>query len=887
MKKTISLILSFALVVSVLCIPAFSAEESDAVTTEQLELLAAFGIVDDSVENSETDASVTRAEAAEYFCKLLDVSAVAASDYESIYYDVTSETPYYGYIKGISYMGYMIGYPDGRFRPATSISVKEAARVLANILGYEDYIAVTSFENVLLKTELLDGVEISDEVTRGELLRMIYNALHAPACKIVGMGNNVSYKMTDDYLGMEHIRGIALNRAVVDAVPGTGLDEINKTLKKNTVSIDGKVHSYDGDASGLLGYRVKYYYKTNTDGKAVVFMTKDEKNNETVLNYDQITGYSNFTYSYQKNNSDKRVKLPSSVSIIFNGGAYPTASDEDMVPKFGKVTLVDNDGDKVIDVVLIDSVEFVLVESTNIEKAKIFAALDGTDLELEDADELIITKDGADYAFDRIINRDLLAVRRTKTESGYDKAVLEVVKEAKANVILGAVYSEKVSVSGTEYPIWDSIAASSAAELKVGAAVTLFTYKDIVVMVEPSGSMDSYGYLVDVSEPELFEDTVQFRLMQTNLTAVTLDMNKTVKIDGVPRKAADIKGILAGTAALSAKPPASGEVAQPVKYTLSSDGKLTALDTLYFNAEKEDAETSLRRLSTEQYKYSRTGSGFYNKDTGAFVAATKDNKAYRVPYRNRYAEENYESYNLAEGMFLNLSTVDYDYVDVCNVDSDSCIAEFVYVYRLVYSTGTYGAFIIQDKIQQLDDEGNVKNVLEVVNAASGASQTLVVNGTMDASYEELNEGDFIRITTNLKGEVIGISGPFAGTMPSLSTPTSKRVYKLGNGNHSTTNPPYADGECMVLGTALNVSQGKLLITTCLASDTGAFDGTVGRDSLPLTSAKIIVMENIRGDVTFKEGSVDDIQTYTDDPENASVVAVYISGGVVRTVFVRK
>ncbi len=882
MRKISVLVLSFVLVVSALYIPAFSATEYEPVTDEQLALIAAFGIIDDA-DAVDLEENLTRAQAAEYFCKLAGVSAATVSGYDSVYYDVTTETPYYGYIKSISDMGYMIGYPDGRFRPVQNISTKEAARVLANILGYKDYIAVTSLDNVILKTGILDGVEIRDVVTNGEFLKMIYNVLHAPACLITGVGTGITYEINNDYLGMEHLFGVVSNRAVLDAIPETSLDEVVENMNDGTVSVNGLVHKYNGDASTFLGYRVEYYYKIDTDGKDIIYMAKDSTNRELVLDYEDIIDYSNFTYKYEENNKDKTVTIAPDTAILFNGGAYPAVDEADMMPLYGKVTLVDNNGDRNYDVVMIDSVEFILAESINPSKMYVFAVQDGKDLDLENADEIIVTKDGKEYDFDRIINRDLLAVRRTKVDSGYDKVSIEVIKDAKANSRLGGVNTEYVTVGDETYPLWINMDEESKAEIKAGATVTLFTYEGLVVMTEVSGSMNSYGYLVSVSEPELFGDTIQFRLMQTDLKAATFDMNKTVKIDGVPCKAADIKARLVESATLSVKPPEYGEVAQPVKYTLNGEGKLVALDTLYFDAEHENEETSLRRLETESYKYSRTSSSFYNRDTGVFVAATKDNKAYRVPFMDRYSEYDYEYYNLAEGMSLNTWT--YDYIDVCNVDPDSLVADFAYVYRLVYNHGTWGSFIVQDKTQTLNDNGDVVKALEVIDAGNGNLKTLVVNEVAYAAYEELNPGDFIRITTNLKSEVIGISDPSTDAMPSLVNPTAKRVYKLGASNHSTTNPPYADGECMVVGTALNVSSDKLLLTTCLESDPGEFDETVGRDSLPLSSAKVMIMEDLRGNISFKEGSVADLKTYDDDPENASVVVVYISGSTVRTVFV--
>ena len=98
MKKIISLILSVIMVTSVFCVPAFSADVNvSEITAEELGLLAAFGIYE---EGTDLEKVITRAEAAEYLCRLMKVSATKINGYDSVYYDVTTETPYYGYIIG-------------------------------------------------------------------------------------------------------------------------------------------------------------------------------------------------------------------------------------------------------------------------------------------------------------------------------------------------------------------------------------------------------------------------------------------------------------------------------------------------------------------------------------------------------------------------------------------------------------------------------------------------------------------------------------------------------------------------------------------------------------------------------------------------------------------
>lgn len=95
-----------------------------------------------------TDRAISRAELIQLGLNARGVNVgQAQSTFE--YRDVSRQSWYYPYIHAATQLGVVSGYPDGTFRPNSSVSRAEAAKILIGILGLTPYgHSATSFGDI-------------------------------------------------------------------------------------------------------------------------------------------------------------------------------------------------------------------------------------------------------------------------------------------------------------------------------------------------------------------------------------------------------------------------------------------------------------------------------------------------------------------------------------------------------------------------------------------------------------------------------------------------------------------------------------------------------------------------------------------------------------------
>ncbi len=184
MKK----ILSFVLLLCILgagVLPA-SAYSSSAVLSELPQLLKMLEIMHGD-ENGDfyPEANVTRAE----FAKI----AVASSSFRNSVSKTSRTSPYHdvpythwgaSYIRVASNAGYIKGYPDSTYRPENNVLLEEGVTIALKLLGYTDSDFGLAWPegqmNLAVTLSLLDGIDksVGQELTRGDVMMLIYNALN-------------------------------------------------------------------------------------------------------------------------------------------------------------------------------------------------------------------------------------------------------------------------------------------------------------------------------------------------------------------------------------------------------------------------------------------------------------------------------------------------------------------------------------------------------------------------------------------------------------------------------------------------------------------------------------------------------------------------------------
>ena len=184
MKKFVSFILAAAIMMSLSVVPMTARA---AVTREDgmISLLKELGIMQGD-ENGDMglDRLVSRAE----FAKI----AIAASPAKntvaiglkmSPYKDVPYTEWYAPYVRAAVSAGYVNGYLDATYRPNNTVTYEEAVTVLLRLLGYSDgsFGAAYPYGQIAQAQglDMLDdvGAEIGDQMTRRQIMQLVYNTL--------------------------------------------------------------------------------------------------------------------------------------------------------------------------------------------------------------------------------------------------------------------------------------------------------------------------------------------------------------------------------------------------------------------------------------------------------------------------------------------------------------------------------------------------------------------------------------------------------------------------------------------------------------------------------------------------------------------------------------
>ncbi len=880
MKRILSLIITVVMLFSLFVIPAHGwgyTVEQDYTTNEWIDnnMMSVIGMTGvsswDEIKDmgNRSEEICSRWFMAWYVCNLKGCRAAKPTEFEVLFHDLTSEHVYYSEIKGAVEAGYMRGYPDGTFRANEPITAQEAARVLLSVLGYDPYIAVKGYAAALNETKILDGIPAdAEKLNQAQVLRMIYNAFMSPAIRQEDYAGTlkdgitmVNYVLDEDYLGLEHLKGYKYGQGVLDGVAGTSLSDADDSLDAGNVTIDGVEYKVNDtllweEPGEMLGYNVDYYYKEAENGISTIrYMHPNDKNGELVLTHNDIESYSNGTYNYyDKNDKEKTVKLTNEAKVLINTIATPSYSDDEMVPDFGTVTFIDNDGKKGYEVVKVDSFEFYYVSTINEGEETIYDSENGTKLIFKGADEVKIFSDGSAINLGRVKKGTMLAVKQSSPNASYKKIYAEALTQTVKNALVASVNENVVSAGGLTYTKWDKL------DIEKGETYTFFSYGDEVVMAITGEGGSAYGYLINAAVDGTFTKTISFRLVDMEGNEQIYDGAKAVYIDGKNTEYENIPAALMA-ASVNSKTDAAYPMAQPVKYELNTKGQMLRIDTLVVEAEtyanSDDESFTSPTTDDAQLTYYYANRSLYNADDLTYNAAVVDNstEVLFVPVDRGDAESYWKRsmYNISK----------YN-VDICD-RNEVGTASAVFVYYDPSTSGVYAErqhMIISDLRTELDEEtGDLKYIIE------GYLQATLRTYTADKElFDSMNVGDVIRVETDRYDKIIAYQKTF-----DIDKDYSDRSTRMLTSSGATY--PLALGYKMIYGTPIAIEGGVLKFTQSMPDDIEGWDTSFNTESYITTNATYWKYSEVQGNPTVEKASANDVITYAMDPENVSKVVV--------------
>lgn len=588
LKKTLAVVLAFAMILSFGAISTFAYSDVEASTTtgEAVSILSNLGILSGFEDGTfRPDETVTRAQMASIIVRTLGYDSQAVSSAGStVFSDVAADHWASGYINVAQAQGIISGYGNGMFGPEDKVTYEQAVKMIVSALGYDlvavqkggyptGYLAVASAEGI---TKNANG-RVGDPAKRSSIAILVYNSLEVRLLDQSSWTTDGSdeYKKTDktilsDYLDVEKWEGVVTNVPYIEYAT-SGYDE-----KNQDITIDGfrsyylngvSTKDYDSvtanaslvDAGSLLGKKVVAYVGAEEDENTDEIMVyaiaeKKSSNSSVVVSGTKLAGndYSGFDtdgqISYKNGNKTVDASLADDVKFYVNfvstatlngvDPAHPVnvrnASTKDVAAEVaaagGSVELISNDADSDIEYVVITAYnEEAVIEDVTTEDGVIsFETYTGSldDIDLEDEDALVVVyKDGELAKAEDLAANDTVSI----VDAGADFLILY----ASSATVTGSVSSyddDYATIGGVDYEM--SPASGLAPENIKDEEGTFFLNVDGQIAHNETETVagGNYGLVIAVDKSTGITSGYEAQVILADGTVATYPITKKAKV---------------------------------------------------------------------------------------------------------------------------------------------------------------------------------------------------------------------------------------------------------------------------------------------------------------------------------------------------------------------
>lgn len=603
MRNIIKIATSITLCI-VLTFSAFSSyafnDVQNAGMQNEIDVISSYGIMVGYEDgNFYPDKPVTRAEIVAVALRMKQLDSPASKNASvQTFSDVPPQHWAYAAIEMANALGIVSGYPDGTFLPNKNVTYQEAMKIFVSVLGYDvlaslkggypqGYIQIATQERLIS----LQGVSYTDSATRGAIAVMAYNTLQSKMVTETYYGNGEPRYTVSDSTMLETYFKTSNSAGIVTATRVEGL--YGTETADNKIEIDNVAYKCNLDYSDLLGCKVKFFYKENSDGiNEIVSIVEDTNHqNKLKINSDVLEAFTgvytsngSMTYYTNRNHSKiKTAKLSSGLSLIYNNEyiAYDNLGSISLDVKSGTIELIDNDEDEKYDVVKILEYKDYYVNNITENTDKKYI-IDGTGAGLVyDIDEVYekITMNGAVIGFNEIPRGSIVSAAVSS-----DKSV--VVMTVSQKEIEGTVESKSTEggvsyiwINGAEY-VLSPASPSGYLNTQLGSSgvFKLNSVGQVAYFTATGDNGERYGYLSKLYNVE--DGIISVMMLTEDNKFVTLEVADKVRVyeEGVSQQLTE-KEFYDKFHHTPTFDDTRQAITQVVKYKLNDKGELSLMRT--------------------------------------------------------------------------------------------------------------------------------------------------------------------------------------------------------------------------------------------------------------------------------------------------------------------
>ena len=771
-KKFLSVLLCFAVILSTFTVVASSENEIDFDNTEAITFFERLSVLP---ENFQAEKSITFSEFVSLAMKITGMSYTASEGEKSIFADADTYDEHYGALKLAYDMGIISGYGDGTVGYDEKITTARASKILVSMLGYDvraqsvggypsGYIIVSG------QLGILDDInaDANSYLTWSQAVQLVYNCLDVELLQQKSYPDG-KYVTVDDETPLTQWMKFSKTEGIITANAFT-TNEGGEGVEDGYVVVDGVRYFENGAGiSSLLGYSVEIWYK-EAYGKNVVMYAKasDETEVYTVSTADFSSETSGQNVYYYKEDSDKVSKLKIADNALYlHNFKYctPEYGLENLIPSNGSVIFTDIDGNGSVDVVNIKNSTTYVVKETNVNNLIIYDAYGQPNLRLGDEDvRVVIKKDNLDASFEDIKSNNVLTV--TKSSDGEYIEVIIGVKKIKG--IVQEMGDNFIVVNNRRFGIL-SQNKDKIKSIIPGTEITLlldFNLKSAGYIEGVEDSTD-YGYLIVAqSRAQGLSEKTTFKIFATDGEVKTFETAEGITLNGKRRTESGEE--LKGSVLVNQFMDGETFVHQLVKYALNEEGKLSKIETAKENCYKYGGTGQYDEEFSHDYSYRKgdTRANYVFFKTGGLLGNEYNlngTVGITVPSADIWAGGNMSEIEKSFGIFnpmiswgADKRVTEVDLYDVSETKKPKIVLEY----------GAGGSplcgpefMLVEEITEALDDEG--MPAMFIKGMYKGEYQRLQVKTDADMfvanpSLLTLQSGDVIRVGRDALGKVINL-----------------------------------------------------------------------------------------------------------------------------------
>lgn len=774
-QKYLTLLLVLVLVLQLLPF-GMSQVAAEGADDRVVRLLVALDImgVDSSTGLFWDETPVRRGEIAEILCKLLGLEATTES--EPKFYDVGERDR--AYVETIVRNGYMSGYGDVIFGVDDYVTNEQLIKIFVTLVGGGELAEreggyPNGYIYVGKKLGIIKGAvaSLGSVSRRIDVASIIYEAINTDMIVLSGMSDDKAMFASEEgetfltealkiYKGdgiISKSEGTSLNRP--DGA-GEGMVQVG-----DTVYLDSKRLTDD-----YLGCNVIVYAKKDElSALGDIVYVEEDKNNESILIDDKdIISVDQNSITYNSDNKPKTLRISYIADMVYNGKAVVCDMKRADI-KNGYVKVIDNDGDKAYDVVLVTEYKSFVVDRAVEAEEKLLLQFGEPAIELEESLYRIF-RDGVATEIKDIGTGDVILAAISENTEG--EKVVRI--EASTLCIMGSVTKTHiadgktyVTVSGEEFVISDYyanlVSQKLAKDITAGDSGQFFVDTRGAVVYFSGGEGGNVGYLIDSSfDDNVFSSTLMVKLYTLDKNIETYKTADKIVINGEKMDVSDIKK--------SENLLAQFNKPQLIKYYLSDNvlnEVVFAVDGYDLQNFSCDVDATVTCTNTavldNKYDLSAGTKIFYVPNVES------DSEGYQeiinnVAHYNIYTS----SYFIIDGTY---NTALYDVaqdgtVEYAMVRSDPKNASI--------SEGT-AMIAVTEVGDGIDDKGDMIKVIKGLSESSAEVEFKAVDEEVitDSTLNRIPKmGDVIQYTTNSTGYIRGIKILHSVDEEEYYTPTS-------------------------------------------------------------------------------------------------------------------